>query len=157
MSPICFRYTISPGPLDKQGLALLLALLADSISVVGGAVYTVTCLLMKSYCFSVYQAHVPVRLPCYDFVPITNLPTRVSSFDVPNGTCDSPHFRKANFRTVTGGLYIISELVHRNLSDLRLLAIPPSRVSNCRKRSVLRGTVPSRPLLYEALGLISSL
>jgi len=35
--------------------------------------------------------------------------------------------RQAFFQTVTGGLYRIPEPVHRNLADLRLLAIPPSR------------------------------
>jgi len=39
---------------------------------------------------------------------------------------------------VTGGLYRTPEPVHRSLADLRLLAIPTSRVSNCRKRFVLR-------------------
>ena len=44
---------------------------------------------------------------------------------------------QAYFQTVTGGLYRTPEPVHRNLADLRLLAIPSSRVSNCRKRFVL--------------------
>ena len=45
---------------------------------------------------------------------------------------------QAYFQTVTGGLYRTPEPVHRSLADLRLLAIPTSRVSNCRKRFVLR-------------------
>jgi len=46
--------------------------------------------------------------------------------------------RQAFFQTVTGGLYRTPEPVHRNLADLRLLAIPSLRYSNCRVRSVLR-------------------
>ena len=56
--------------------------------------------------------------------------------DIPGVT--AIHLRQAFFQTVTGGLYRTLEPVHRNLADLRLLAIPSSRVSNCRKRSVLR-------------------
>jgi len=57
---------------------------------------------------------------------------------------------QADSQAVTGGLYRAPEPVHRNLSDLRLLAIPPLRISNCRKRFVLRkhlfrGTVQQAP------------
>jgi hypothetical protein len=38
-----------------------------------------------------------------------------------------PRLWQTHFQTVTGGLYRTPELVHRNLADLRLLAIPPSR------------------------------
>jgi len=55
-----------------------------------------------------------------------------------NGIVVFSHLRQAYFQTVTGGLYRTPAPVHRSLADLRLLAIPTSRVSNCRKRFVLR-------------------
>ena len=71
----------------------------------------------------VIQPHLPVRLPCYDFVPIAN-PT----FD------HSPQQKPVrpwasgvtNFRDVTGGVYKARERIHRSVADLRLLATPPS-------------------------------
>ncbi len=50
----------------------------------------------------------------------------------------SPQFKQADSQAVTGGLYRTPEPVHRGLADPRLLAIPPSRRSSCRKRSELR-------------------
>ena len=72
----------------------------------------------------VIQPHLPVRLPCYDFVPIAN-PT----FD------HSPHQKMVvrpwasgvtNFHDVTGGVYKARERIHRSIADLRLLATPTS-------------------------------
>ena len=69
----------------------------------------------------VIQPHLPVRLPCYDFTPITN-PTLGSSFltvrPLTSGVAD--------FRRVTGGVYKARERIHRSIADLRLLAIPAS-------------------------------
>ena len=72
----------------------------------------------------VIQPHLPVRLPCYDFVPIAG-PT----FD------HSPPPKRVrpwasgvtNFRDVTGGVYKARERIHRSIADLRLLATPTSR------------------------------
>src|SRR6201998_1834438 len=49
----------------------------------------------------VIQPHLPVRLPCYDFVPIAD-PTFDSS--LPQGV-RPPASGVANFRDVTGGVY----------------------------------------------------
>ena len=71
----------------------------------------------------VIQPHLPVRLPCYDFTPITDptldtcLASRVGS--VASGVAD--------FRGVTGGVYKARERIHRSIADLRLLATPTSR------------------------------
>ena len=70
----------------------------------------------------VIQLHLPVRLPCYDFTPITDptlddcLPQRVSP--AASGVAD--------FRGVTGGVYKTRERIHRDVADSRLLATPPS-------------------------------
>ena len=69
----------------------------------------------------VIQPHLPVRLPCYDFVPITD-PTLGSSLlavgPLTSGVTD--------FRDVTGGVYKARERIHRSVADLRLLATPTS-------------------------------
>ena len=69
----------------------------------------------------VIQPHLPVRLPCYDFVPIAG-PTFGSSLPkvgpLTSGVTD--------FHDVTGGVYKARERIHRSVADLRLLATPAS-------------------------------
>ena len=72
----------------------------------------------------VIQPHLPVRLPCYDFVPVTN-PT----FDSCLLAVGSLASGVVGFHDVTGGVYKARERIHRSIADLRLLAIPPS----CRR------------------------
>ncbi len=71
----------------------------------------------------VIQPHLPVRLPCYDFVPIAN-PTFDSS--LPQGV-RPPASGVTDFHDVTGGVYKARERIHRSVADLRLLATPTSR------------------------------
>src|SRR5512143_740214 len=71
----------------------------------------------------VIQPHLPVRLPCYDFVPIAG-PTFDGS--LPRGV-GPPASGVADFRDVTGGVYKARERIHRSVADLRLLATPTSR------------------------------
>src|SRR5262245_1739673 len=71
----------------------------------------------------VIQPHLPVRLPCYDFVPIAS-PTFDGS--LPHGV-RPPASGVADFRDVTGGVYKARERIHRSNADLRLLATPTSR------------------------------
>ena len=70
----------------------------------------------------VIQPHLPVRLPCYDFVPIAS-PTFDGS--LPQGV-RPPASGVADFRDVTGGVYKARERIHRSVADLRLLATPTS-------------------------------
>ena len=72
----------------------------------------------------VIQPHLPVRLPCYDFVPIANPTFEHSPHQKAVRPCASG---VANFRDVTGGVYKARERIHRSVADLRLLATPPSR------------------------------
>ena len=72
----------------------------------------------------VIQPHLPVRLPCYDFVPITD-PT----FDGCLLAVGPPASGVASFHDVTGGVYKAREHIHRSNADLRLLATPAS----CRR------------------------
>src|ERR1700688_3977735 len=69
------------------------------------------------------QPHLPVRLPCYDFVPIAD-PTFDHSLPQgvrPWASCVT------DFHDVTGGVYQARERIHRSVADLRLLATPTSR------------------------------
>jgi len=76
----------------------------------------------------VIQPQLPLRLPCYDFTPVTG-PT----FDGSLLAVGPPASGVAYFRGVTGGVYKARERIHRSIADLRLLATPPScrRVSAC--------------------------
>jgi len=72
----------------------------------------------------VIQAHLPVHLPCYDFVPVTSptLDGALLAVRLPASGVASSH-------DVTGGVYKARERIHRSMADLRLLAIPTS----CRR------------------------
>src|SRR5688572_25475569 len=76
----------------------------------------------------VIQPQVPLRLPCYDFAPVTELAFGRSLPRVGSRTSGTP-----GFHGVTGGVYKARERIHRGMADPRLLAIPPScsRVSDC--------------------------
>ena len=70
----------------------------------------------------VIQPQVPLRLPCYDFTPVTN-PTVVSALLA----VKLPTSGKTRSHGVTGGVYKARERIHRSVADLRLLATPTSR------------------------------
>src|SRR5258708_1447464 len=74
----------------------------------------------------VIQPQVPLRLPCYDFAPVTALAFgRLALFaQVPTRTSGAH-----SFHGVTGGVYKARERIHRGVADPRLLAIPAS----CRR------------------------
>ena len=58
----------------------------------------------------VIQPHLPVRLPCYDFVPVTN-PT----FDDCLLAVGPPASGVIGFHDVTGGVYKAREHIHRSV------------------------------------------
>ena len=70
----------------------------------------------------VIQPQVPLRLPCYDLVPIRKSIVGACPLAVGTATSDIPPFRG-----LTGGVYKAQEHIHRSVADLRLLAIPTSR------------------------------
>jgi len=76
----------------------------------------------------VIQPQLPLRLPCYDFVPVTRptLGSGLFSVDLPTLGVPSSH-------DVTGGVYKARERIHRTIADARLLATPAScrRVAAC--------------------------
>jgi hypothetical protein len=69
----------------------------------------------------VIQPQVPLRLPCYDFAPVTELTFGGCPLAVSPPTSGPP-----SFHGVTGGVYKARERIHRGVADPRLLAIPAS-------------------------------
>ena len=69
----------------------------------------------------VIHPHVPVGIPCYDLTPITSPTLDVSllAVRITASSITSSH-------GLTGGVYKPRERIHRNMADLRLLAIPTS-------------------------------
>ena len=67
------------------------------------------------------QPQVLLRLPCYDFTPIT-----IHTLDGYLLAVESPASSTNGFRDVTGGVYKARERIHRGVADPRLLAIPAS-------------------------------
>jgi hypothetical protein len=87
--------------------------------------------LNVSFRKEVIQPQVPLRLPCYDLVPVIGLTvgrhipvTRVCNLTL--GIPDS--------HDLTGGVYKAQEHIHRVVADTRLLAIPTS----CRRVASLQ-------------------
>jgi hypothetical protein len=80
----------------------------------------------KKYSKPFLQLHVPVQLPCYDFVPISHSLTLIVNYQAISNDKHFPNLKQATFQTVTGGLYRAPLQIHRNFADLRLLAIPTS-------------------------------
>ena len=76
----------------------------------------------------VIQPQVPLRLPCYDLVPITEFALGTAPLSVGLATSGA-----LSFRGLTGGVYKAQEHIHRGVADPRLLAIPTScrRVAAC--------------------------
>ena len=69
----------------------------------------------------VIQPQVPLRLPCYDFAPVTELAFGRCLLAVSTRTSGTP-----GSHGVTGGVYKARERIHRGVADPRLLAIPAS-------------------------------
>ena len=80
-----------------------------------------TLLVLFSLLKEVIQPHVPVRLPCYDFTPVTS-----SALGAFLQTVRITTLGIASFHGVTGGVYKARERIHRCVADQRLLAIPSS-------------------------------
>jgi hypothetical protein len=93
----------------------------------------------------VIQPHLPVRLPCYDFTPLTR-----HTFDgsIPYGFSHRLRVYKAR------------ERIHRGLADPRLLAIPTScsRVADCNPNwdRLLWGSAQGRPFASRCAGHCST-
>ena len=69
----------------------------------------------------VIQPQVPLRLPCYDLVPITNLALGRCLLAVSSRTSG-----EIGFHDLTGGVYKARERIQGVVADTPLLAIPAS-------------------------------
>ena len=69
----------------------------------------------------VIQPQVPLRLPCYDFIPVTSHTLGPCLLAVDTGTSG-----ETGFHDVTGGVYKTRERIHGAVADAPLLAIPTS-------------------------------
>ena len=69
----------------------------------------------------VIQPHLPVGLPCYDFIPVISLTLDTSLLAV-----KSVASGETNSHDVTGGVYKARERIHDVVADTSLLAIPTS-------------------------------
>jgi hypothetical protein len=69
----------------------------------------------------VIQPHLPVGLPCYDFIPVISLTFGASLLAVESATSGG-----TNSHDVTGGVYKTRERIHGGMADAPLLAIPTS-------------------------------
>ena len=70
----------------------------------------------------VIQPQVPLRLPCYDFIPVTSYTLGPCLLAVDSGTSGA-----TGFHDVTGGVYKARERIQGVVADTPLLAIPASR------------------------------
>ena len=70
----------------------------------------------------VIQPQVPLRLPCYDFIPVTSYTFGPYPLAVGADTSGA-----TGFHDVTGGVYKTRERIHGAVADAPLLAIPTSR------------------------------
>ena len=84
-----------------------------------------TTLLLRK---EVIQPHLPVRLPCYDLVPLTDCTFADALLAVRQPTSGTTHSGD-----LTGGVYKTRERIHPIVSDIGLLTIPAScrRVAAC--------------------------
>ena len=67
------------------------------------------------------QPHLPVGLPCYDFIPVISLTLDASPLAVEPAASG-----ETNSHDVTGGVYKARERIHDVVADTSLLAIPTS-------------------------------
>ena len=100
----------------------------------------------------VIQPQVPLRLPCYDFAPVTEL-----TLDGCPLAVGPPASGPSGFHGVSGGVYKARERSHRGVADPRLLAIPAScsRVAdynpNLARLFAIGSPSQVRDALYRAL------
>ena len=80
--------------------------------------YTGAVFLLRK---EVIQPQVPLRLPCYDLVPITSTALGCCLLAVGSHTSG-----KTGFHDLTGGVYKPRERIHGVVADTPLLAIPTS-------------------------------
>ena len=72
-----------------------------------GCGYLIRCFFSRK---EVIQPHLPIRLPCYDLVPVTNHTFADALLAVRQPTSGT-----TNFGDLTGGVYKTRERIHRDM------------------------------------------
>ena len=102
----------------------------------------------------VIQPQVPLRLPCYDFIPITT-----HTLDTCPLSVGAAALGADGFHDVTGGVYKARERIHGAVADAPLLANPTScsRVADCNLNwGRLWGFAPPRGIASLCTGHCST-
>ena len=102
----------------------------------------------------VIQPQVPLRLPCYDFIPITT-----HTLDTCPLSVGAAALGADGFHDVTGGVYKARERIHGAVADAPLLANPTScsRVADCKLNwGRLWGFAPPRGIASLCTGHCST-
>ena len=95
--------TLRPGPARKAGLRHLSGQMKDQVIVF----FSKKAILPRK---EVIQPHLPVRLPCYDFTPLTLHTFGASPLSVGPATSGAD-----DSGGVTGGVYKARERIHRGV------------------------------------------
>ena len=95
--------TLRPGPARKAGLRHLSGQMKDQVIVF----FSKKAILPRK---EVIQPHLPVRLPCYDFTPLTLHTFGASPLSVGPATSGAD-----DSGGVTGGVYKARERIHRGM------------------------------------------
>ena len=113
-------------PLSPEGIQRVINVVSCQLAQLAFCIRSPNCAMLSRK--EVIQPHLPVRLPCYDFVPVISPTLGSSSLAV-----RSPTSGVTNSHDVTGGVYKARERIQRSIADLRLLATPAScrRVAAC--------------------------
>ena len=95
---------VSHKRIDTRNMVYLIVILDNS---------TVKHILFSTYLYlrkEVIQPHLPIRLPCYDFTPVTG-----STFDSSLQKVGSLASGISDSHGVTGGVYKTRERIHRGI------------------------------------------
>ena len=92
---------------DRESFAFEVLLLAFYLSKQQINSNTIPTFFLRK---EVIQPHLPIRLPCYDFTPVTG-----SAFDGSLLTVGSPASGISDSHGVTGGVYKTRERIHRDI------------------------------------------
>src|SRR5215475_9509491 len=124
MTADCFRFDAHRAPLplstERTGVSRRPVLPRSRLPITRYLITDNGCeafLLRKE----VIQPQVPLRLPCYDFIPVTTHSVGGCLLAV-----SVPASATSDFHDVTGGVYKARERIHGVVADTPLLAIPAS-------------------------------
>ena len=102
-------HPIQPNPVTV-GIATLPAMLWQATSPTTDKCGRIECVCPEFSRKEVIQPHLPIRLPCYDFTPVTNPAVVIALLAVRLTTSG-----RTRSHGVTGGVYKTRERIHRDI------------------------------------------